>query len=422
MQPRRLPLLVLPWRLWPFSQAVPGPPRARATRGRWAPPPHSPHSPCNACAVCAHVRWSRLTLAVAVTVACPCLPCSAQLYMVMKASKEHTSGGEGVVVIKNEPFDNTDGHMGFSTISQVEVPRKAGQYTLKEYHLASKVPGIVRAMLPSNMLILVEEAWNCYPYCKTVLTNGYLDKEKFKIDIESMHLPDAGTTENALALGAAELKDRKVEKLDVRTAYVGCEPKDYKVQYDSSVYKSKVTGRGPLAAGWETSTAPVMCCYKLVRAHFKYFGAQTKVEGIILKSQRELFARSLSSAFCMIDEWHALSIADIRRLEASAAEELNAAVMAASPTPGPAVKELAASEHAHGHDHGHDHGHGHGHGVAGAGAGSAAAAKAGDGSSAGGDSAAAPVAAAGAGHGAMEPAAAAPPLSPTLAGEPALAP
>lgn len=85
-------------------------------------------------------------------------------------------------------------------------------------------------MLPSNMLILVEEAWNCYPYCKTVLTNGYLDKEKFKIDIESMHLPDAGTTDNALAMSPAELKDRKVEKLDIRTAYAGCEPKDYKPQ------------------------------------------------------------------------------------------------------------------------------------------------------------------------------------------------
>lgn len=269
----------------------------------------------------------------------------AQLYMVMKASREHTSGGEGVVVLKNEPFDNRDGHLGFSTISQVEVPRQAGQYTLKEYHLASKVPGIVRAMLPSNMLILVEEAWNCYPYCKTVLTNGYLDKEKFKIDIESMHLPDAGTTENALAMSPAELKDRKVEKLDIRTAYAGCEPKDYKPQYDASIYKSKVTGRGPLAAGWEATHAPVMCCYKLVRAQFKYFGAQTKVEGTIIKSQRELFARSLGSAFCMIDEWNGLSIADIRRLEADAAAELNASVLSSSPVPGPAATELAHAPH-----------------------------------------------------------------------------
>ncbi len=61
--------------------------------------------------------------------------------MVMKASKDHTKGGEGVVVLKNEPFDNRDGHLGRSELSQVDIPRLAGQYTLKEYHLASKVPG-----------------------------------------------------------------------------------------------------------------------------------------------------------------------------------------------------------------------------------------------------------------------------------------
>lgn len=71
----------------------------------------------------------------------PLRPFSAQLYMVMKASREHTSGGEGVVVLKNEPFDNRDGHLGFSTISQVEVPRQAGQYTLKVCGGASTVFG-----------------------------------------------------------------------------------------------------------------------------------------------------------------------------------------------------------------------------------------------------------------------------------------
>lgn len=116
-------------------------------------------------------------------------------------------------------------------------------------------------------------------------------------------------------------------------------------RYDASIFKSKVTGRGPLAAGWEGSHAPVMCCYKLVRAQFKYFGAQTKVEGTIIKSQRELFARSLGSAFCMIDEWNGLSIADIRRLEADAAAELNASVLSASPVPGPAAGELAHAAH-----------------------------------------------------------------------------
>jgi hypothetical protein len=120
--------------------------------------------------------------------------------MVVRASAENTKGGEGVVWLKNEPFDNLDGHMGVSEISNTAVPRARGQYTLKEYHLESRVPGLVRTLVPASSLILVEEAWNAYPHCKTVLVNAYLDKAKFKIDIESMHLPDNGSTDNVLGL------------------------------------------------------------------------------------------------------------------------------------------------------------------------------------------------------------------------------
>ena len=45
-----------------------------------------------------------------------------QLYSVAEASKNETGGGEGVEVLKNEPFENVE--MG------------SGQYTHKIYHLA----------------------------------------------------------------------------------------------------------------------------------------------------------------------------------------------------------------------------------------------------------------------------------------------
>jgi Phosphatidylinositol transfer protein len=44
----------------------------------------------------------------------------------------------------------------------------------------------------------------------------------------------------------------------------------------------------------------------------------------------------------MIDQWHGLTMEDIRRMEAKSAEELKI-------------------EGAHGHDHGHGHGHEHHH-------------------------------------------------------------
>ena len=54
----------------------------------------------------------------------------AQLYAVAEASKNETGGGEGVEVLKNEPYDNVPLLNGKFT---------KGQYTYKIYHLASKV-------------------------------------------------------------------------------------------------------------------------------------------------------------------------------------------------------------------------------------------------------------------------------------------
>nr|KAF6403896.1 phosphatidylinositol transfer protein beta [Molossus molossus] len=86
------------------------------------------------------------------------LPCSVQeyqvgqLYSVAEASKNETGGGEGIEVLKNEPYEK-DG--------------EKGQYTHKIYHLKSKVPAFVRMIAPEGSLVFHEKAWNAYPYCRT---------------------------------------------------------------------------------------------------------------------------------------------------------------------------------------------------------------------------------------------------------------
>lgn len=66
----------------------------------------------------------------------------AQLYATALASKENTGGGEGVEVIKNEPY---------------EKENEKGQYTYKIFRLASRVPAIVKAVAPAGALDLYEE-------------------------------------------------------------------------------------------------------------------------------------------------------------------------------------------------------------------------------------------------------------------------
>jgi hypothetical protein len=55
-----------------------------------------------------------------------------QLFMTAKAELDAATGKEGVVVLKNEPYDNTDGHLGVCPITGTVVPRDRGQYTLKQ--------------------------------------------------------------------------------------------------------------------------------------------------------------------------------------------------------------------------------------------------------------------------------------------------
>lgn len=85
----------------------------------------------------------------------------AQLYSVAEASKNETGGGEGIEVVTNKPF--TDHPLLGGKYS-------SGQYTYKIYHLSSKVPSFIRLMAPKGSLEIHEEAWNAYPYCRTVIT------------------------------------------------------------------------------------------------------------------------------------------------------------------------------------------------------------------------------------------------------------
>eukprot|EP00088_Acartia_fossae_P001357 TRINITY_DN10521_c0_g1_i1.p1 TRINITY_DN10521_c0_g1~~TRINITY_DN10521_c0_g1_i1.p1 ORF type:complete len:272 (-),score=31.76 TRINITY_DN10521_c0_g1_i1:174-989(-) len=236
----------------------------------------------------------------------------AQLYSVAEASKNETGGGEGVEVLKNEPYDNVPLLNGKFT---------KGQYTHKIYHLASKVPSWIKMVAPKGSLEIHEEAWNAYPYCKTVLSNpGYM-KENFYIVIETYHLPDAGLQENVHELDAKKLKQRTVVPMDIAndTVLAG----DYKTDEDPTKYKSEKTGRGPLTGNWKESVSPVMTAYKLVTIQFKWWGLQDRVENFIHSTERRLFLNFHRQVFCWTDKWHGMSMEDIRELEEKTKRELD---------------------------------------------------------------------------------------------------
>ncbi|TNN82292.1 Phosphatidylinositol transfer protein beta isoform [Liparis tanakae] len=226
------------------------------------------------------------------------LPCSVeeyqvgQLFSVAEASKNETGGGEGIEVLKNEPYEK-DG--------------EKGQYTHKIYHIKSKVPPFVKLFAPEGSLVFHEKAWNAYPYCRTIVTNEYM-KDNFFIKIETWHKPDLGTQENVHQLDSSTWQNVVVVPIDIADRSQVSNA-DYKQDEDPAKFKSAKTGRGPLAPTWKKdllrkTDCPKMCAYKLV----------TQEKRIFNNFHRQLF--------CWIDKWVELTMEDIRRMEAETQREL----------------------------------------------------------------------------------------------------
>jgi len=301
------------------------------------------------------------------------LPCSVQeyqvgqLYSVAEASKNETGGGEGIEVLKNEPYEK-DG--------------EKGQYTHKIYHLKSKVPAFVRMIAPEGSLVFHEKAWNAYPYCRTIVTNEYM-KDDFFIKIETWHKPDLGTLENVHGLDPNTWKTVEIVHIDIADRSQ-VEPADYKADEDPALFQSVKTKRGPLGPNWKLTNSavpcasvrrhrsrlrfptvlrgasaqprrerdnavrsilthpssllarggshwkelannpdcPQMCAYKLVTIKFKWWGLQSKVENFIQKQEKRIFTNFHRQLFCWIDKWIDLTMEDIRRMEDETQKEL----------------------------------------------------------------------------------------------------
>jgi len=236
----------------------------------------------------------------------------AQLYSVAEASKNETGGGEGIEVLRNEPYTGKP---------LLNDAYDSGQYTLKMFHLASRVPGVIRTVAPAGSLDIQEEAWNAYPYCRTIVTNPAYMKDGFHIKIETLHAQDGGTQPNAHCLNQKQLIERKVVVIDIANDTVSSG--DYKADEDPTKIRSEKAGRGPLGKDWVKDCSPLMCAYKLVTCEFKWWGLQNKIEDYIMTTERRIFTNFHRQVFCWMDRWFGMTMEDIRAIEAKTKLELD---------------------------------------------------------------------------------------------------
>jgi len=230
----------------------------------------------------------------------------AQLYMVARVSREHTTKGEGVEILVNEPFDDENGK---------------GQYTHKVFHLGSHLPTWLNQLIPTgfqNKLTVEEKAWNSYPYCKTIYTCPLMG-ERFSMSIETKYLEDCGNQDNVFG----NTKEKyEVDIIDVVNDPLA--PAKYKPEEDPSKYHSEKTNRGPFQKDWRETIKPIMCSYKLCKVNFQYWGLQTVVENYIHQyGLRDFFFLGHRQVVCWLDEWWDLTINDLRKFEQETQAALN---------------------------------------------------------------------------------------------------
>ncbi|GMG98817.1 hypothetical protein Nepgr_000657 [Nepenthes gracilis] len=224
----------------------------------------------------------------------------AQKYMVMKMEQKNTTNTEGVEVLERRPFeDNVFGK---------------GYYSSKIYRFQSKIPSWITSFAPADALVLLEEAWNAYPRCRSVLKCPSFSK--LGLTIDTIHIADNGQSENVHGLSEEQLESRQVEIIDIASSardlwsfVVGC------CDMDFSKFRSRKTGRGPLTEGWREQCYPVMTAYKLVTVDAPYLGVWKTLEQTLLAGERALFLESHRNCFAWIDEWYGMKLEQLHELD-----------------------------------------------------------------------------------------------------------
>lgn len=228
-----------------------------------------------------------------------------QLYMISKHSCEQSDGGQGVEVVQNQP--------------EVHPQYGPGQVTEKRIYLSSKLPSWAKLLAP-RFFYVTEKAWNFYPYTITEYSVSFLPK--FSIRIDTKFENDNGQKENVF--GDQPTPEESISFLDILSDPIP--DKHYKESEDLSLWRSDKTGRGPLEEGWRAQAKPIMCSYKRVSCSFEVYGAQGRTEDFIHKTIRDILLVGHRQAVAWIDEWHGMSLDEVRQYERELQEKTNSKV------------------------------------------------------------------------------------------------
>ncbi|KAM0676582.1 hypothetical protein BDAP_002878 [Binucleata daphniae] len=225
----------------------------------------------------------------------------SQLYVVAQLSKSESTGDTSIKILENVDHEHPE----------YGKCRK----TVKLMNLASRVPGIIRAVLPSKKALrVIETAYNAYPRCNTNYKNEYLDLSKFSMVVDSYHQNGVDFKENIMNLSDEKWNKTKVVYLDI------CENVKNKQFDPKKVQNGHIDGPGWIERAKEKGI-PLMTCYKYVNIKVKGFLLETFSKTVADK-MKDLFIEAHQRMYCEMDQWINMSIDDIRVMEEETKKEL----------------------------------------------------------------------------------------------------
>lgn len=236
-------------------------------------------------------------------------------FMCLEYVKNERKAGEGIEMVKNEPY---------------QTENENGQYTYKIFHVKSQVPGFIRWAVPDKYLHFHEESWNAYPHYHTINFVPGMGKDLI-LDVESQHITYTKGMEipdNALNLSPDDLKIRNIRYLDI----VDGEPYPDDKRLLLEGFQCPESGITTPLHGKKGSYNPkqiptwvnnydgeMVCCIKVVKFQFKWWGLQKAVEKYITETMYpKLFTETHRKLIATSKDWFQLTTDDVLRMELEA--------------------------------------------------------------------------------------------------------
>ena len=204
---------------------------------------------------------------------------------------------------------------------------------MKRYFIASQLPSWIKSLFANSTISIKEEAWNKYPYTKTIYTVSHLNK--FLIEIETYYYDEPGLKSNVFNLSEDEQKNIQIDYVDIVKDQ--SLTNNYIKEEDPLFFQSKKTNRGPLDENWYeeyrdefkrsieygNQARSVMCAYKLIKVQCNVWAIGKRVEKWVDDyARRRFMVEAHKQAWVWMDEWYGLTMDDIRQIEKDTQKEL----------------------------------------------------------------------------------------------------